>query len=95
MENYTEVKHVSPANLVTHTELLRIYGDNKKRLDLQSDIEANGIIVPLVVSTRTSIITIVSGACRNACAITLGIDLVPVICYEFSSVEAEKQPTQN
>jgi hypothetical protein len=90
MKNYTEVNYINPVDLVAHTELVRIYGDSQKRLDLQSDIQAKGIIVPLVLSTRTPIYTIVSGACRKACARALGIDLVPVVCYEFSSLEAEK-----
>jgi hypothetical protein len=90
MKNYTELKYISPLQLVAHTELLRIYGDREKRLDLQSDIEANGIIVPLVASIRTSIITIVSGKCRLDSAIALSIDLVPVVCYEFPNEEAEK-----
>jgi hypothetical protein len=90
MKNYTELKHINPLQLAAHTELLRIYGDSEKRLDLQSDIEANGIIVPLVASTRTSIITIVSGKCRLESAIALLLALVPVICYEFPNEEAEK-----
>jgi hypothetical protein len=87
-KNHTS--YINPANLAVHPELLRIYGGNEKRLDLQSDIECNGIIVPLVASTRTAIITIVSGACRNACAKALGMDSIPVVCYEFPSLEAEK-----
>jgi hypothetical protein len=90
MKNYTELKHINPLQLVAHTELLRIYGDSEKRLDLQSDIEANGIIVPLVASTRTTIITIVSGKRRLESALALGIGLVPVICYEFPNEAAEK-----
>jgi hypothetical protein len=90
IKNYTEINHINPLQLVAHAELLRIYGDDKKRTDLLSDIAAKGIIVPLVASTRTSIITIVSGKCRLDSAIALGIDLVPVICYEFPSEEAEK-----
>jgi hypothetical protein len=90
MKNYTELKHICPLQLVAHTELLRIYGNSTKRLDLQSDIEANGIIVPLVASIRTSIITIVSGKCRLESALALGTDLVPVICYEFPNEAAEK-----
>lgn len=87
-KNHTS--YINPANLAVHPELLRIYGGNGKRLDLQSDIECNGIIVPLVASTRTSIITIVSGSCRNACAKALGMDSIPVVCYKFPSLEAEK-----
>lgn len=88
--NYTEIKRFNSSDLVLHTELIRIYGDIEERLDLQSDIEANGIMVPLVVSTRTSINTIVSGGRRLRAAIALGIESVPVICYQFSSEEAEK-----
>jgi hypothetical protein len=89
-KEYKNTQYINPINLVVHAELTRIYGDSEKRLDLQSDIEANGIIVPLVVSTRESINTIVSGACRFRSAIALGMDLIPVVCYEFSSLEAEK-----
>jgi hypothetical protein len=83
-------QYINPVNLVVHAELTRIYGDSEKRLNLQSDIEANGIIVPLVVSTRESINTIVSGGCRFRCAIALNMESIPVVYYEFSSVEAEK-----
>lgn len=88
--NHTEIKRLNSSDLVLHTELLRIYGDTEEKLDLQSDIEANGIMVPLIVSTRTSINTIVSGGRRLRAAIALGIESVPVICYQFSSEEAEK-----
>jgi hypothetical protein len=84
------IKYINPVDLVVHRELTRIYGSSGKRLDLQSDIETNGIIVPLVVSTRTPINTIVSGACRNACAMALGMESIPIVCYEFPSEEAEK-----
>jgi hypothetical protein len=89
-KEYRVTKYINPVDLVAHPELTRIYGDSEQRLDLQSDIEANGIIVPLVVSTRESINTIVSGACRFRCALRLGIDSIPVVCYEFPSFEAEK-----
>lgn len=90
MKNYTEVKYFNPNNLSLHTELLRIYGDSAITHDLQLDIEKNGIMVPIVVSTRTPIFTIVSGGRRRQIAIALGIELVPVICYSFPSEEAEK-----
>jgi hypothetical protein len=89
-KEYANAQYINPVNLVVHAELTRIYGDSEKRLDLQSDIEANGIIVPLVVSTRESINTIVSGGCRFRSAIALNMDLIPVVYYEFSSLEAEK-----
>jgi hypothetical protein len=89
-KEYKNAQYTNPANLVVHAELTRIYGDSEKRLDLQSDIEANGIIVPLVVSTRQSINTIVSGGCRFRCARALGMESIPVVFYEFSSLEAEK-----
>ena len=89
-KEYANAQYINPDNLVIHAELTRIYGDSEKRLDLQSDIEANGIIVPLVVSTRESINTIVSGACRCRSAIALGMESIPVVYYEFSSLEAEK-----
>jgi hypothetical protein len=89
-KEYANAQYINPINLVVHAELTRIYGDSEKRLDLQSDIEANGIIVPLVVSTRESINTIVSGACRFRCAIALNMESIPVVYYEFSSLEAEK-----
>lgn len=90
MINNTEVKHLNLNELVIHDELLRIYGDIQENLDLQLDIESNGIMVPLVASSRTSKTTIVSGGCRLQAAIVLGIELVPVICYQFPSLEAEK-----
>lgn len=90
MKTHTEVKYFNPNNLSLHTELLRIYGDSVITHDLQLDIEKNGIMVPIVVSTRTPIFTIVSGGRRRQIAIALSIELVPVICYSFPSEEAEK-----
>ncbi|BAZ18459.1 hypothetical protein NIES4071_103440 (plasmid) [Calothrix sp. NIES-4071] len=90
MKNHTEIKHLSPNELVIHAELLRIYGDTQEKHDLQLDIEKNGIMVPLVASTRTSIITIVSGRCRLRAAVALLLESVPVICYQFPSEEVEK-----
>lgn len=88
--NYTEIKYLLANNLSLHSELIRIYGDTKDSLELQLDIEANGILVPLVASIRTSTITVVSGGRRLRSAINLGIETVPVICYPFESEEAEK-----
>ncbi|OKH47633.1 hypothetical protein NIES2101_23205 [Calothrix sp. HK-06] len=90
MKNYTEVKYFNPNNLFLHTGLLRIYGDSEITHDMHLDIEKNGIMVPIVVSTRTPIFTIVSGGRRRQIAIALGIELVPVICYSFPTEEAEK-----
>jgi ParB-like nuclease domain len=88
--NHTETKYFNPNDLVLHTELLRIYGNTEEKLDLQLDIEANGIMMPLVVSTRTQINTVVSGGRRLRAAIALGINSIPVICYQFPSEQAEK-----
>ncbi|RUS93438.1 hypothetical protein DSM106972_096340 [Dulcicalothrix desertica PCC 7102] len=88
--NHTETKYFNSSDLVLHTELLRIYGNTEEKLDLQLDIEANGIMVPLVVSTRTLINTVVSGGRRLRAAIVLDIDSIPVICYPFPSEQAEK-----
>ncbi|BDA72371.1 hypothetical protein CAL7716_065370 [Calothrix sp. PCC 7716] len=90
MKNNLETKNFNPNDLVLHAELIRIYGTTDENLDLQSDIAVNGIMVPLVVSTRTPINTIVSGARRRSVAIALSIESVPVICYKFKSEEAEK-----
>ncbi|NJN07471.1 MAG: ParB N-terminal domain-containing protein [Richelia sp. RM1_1_1] len=89
MTIYTENKYLNPHYLAIHAELLRIYG-KEHRADLQLDIAEKGIIVPLIVSTRTSENIVVSGGCRLRAAIALNIECVPVICYQFPSEEAEK-----
>lgn len=90
MKNHTEIKYINPCELIVHTELLRIYGRCNKEVDLRIDIEKNGIIVPLVVSKRTSENIIVSGNRRLQAASSLGIDSVPVVFYKFPSEDAEK-----
>ncbi|BDA75906.1 hypothetical protein CAL7716_100720 (plasmid) [Calothrix sp. PCC 7716] len=90
MNSDTNFKYLSSNILEIHSELLRIYGNIEETHDLRLDIEKNGIMVPLVVSTRTSINTVVSGARRLRVALTLGIESVPVICYSFPNEEAEK-----
>lgn len=90
MKNYAEIRHINPCQLIVHTELLRIYGNGENGADLNLDIEENGIIVPLVVSTRTSENIVVSGNRRLQAAIAAGFDSVPVVFYKFPSEEAEK-----
>lgn len=90
MKNYTAIEYLNSSILSIHTELLRIYGGSEHREDLQLDIKENGIIIPLIVSTRTSIHNIVSGGCRLRAAIALNIKSIPVICYNFPNIEAEK-----
>lgn len=90
MNSDTNFKYLSSNILEIHSELLRIYGNVEETPDLRLDIEKNGIMVPLVVSTRTPINTVVSGARRLRVALTLGIESVPVICYSFPNEEAEK-----
>lgn len=90
MKNYTAITHINPQDLVVHPELIRIYGSTEERTDLKVDITANGIMVPLVASSRNAIHTIVSGACRLHIALFLAIESIPVLCYEFPSEEAEK-----
>lgn len=90
MKNHTETKYIDPCRLIIHIELLRIYGRCEKKVDLHTDIEKNGIIVPIVVSTRTSENVVVSGSRRLQAALSLSIDRVPVVFYRFPNEEAEK-----
>lgn len=89
MKSHANINFVNPFELIVHADLLRIYGSNNN-LDLQTDIEKNRIIVPLVASTRTTRPTIVSGNRRLQAAIALGFDSVPVVYYKFLNEEAEK-----
>lgn len=90
MKNHAVIKYINPCHLIVHTELLRIYGNCDKEIDLYRDIEKNGIIVPLVVSKLTSENIVVSGNRRLQAAIDLLFDSVPVVFYKFPSEEAEK-----
>lgn len=90
MKNQSEIKYINPCRLIAHVELIRIYGNCDKEVNLHKDIEKNGIIVPLVVSKRTSENIVVSGNRRLQAALWLGIESVPVVFYKFSSEEAEK-----
>lgn len=90
MKNHAGIKYIDPCKLIVHTELLRIYGNCEEEVDLHTDIEKNGIIVPLVVSKRTSKNIVISGNRRLQAALSLGIDSVPVVSYRFPSEEAEK-----